>query len=363
MSLLDVIGLITLGATVGTLLITAIAIFSFYRKALAGTLGVTLALTLALMTILNYAPLTSVIGSLPFGLPMLISGVASINIYAFWAFGQALFRDDFRLRAHHLIICAATILIFGLVPYSMESFPRVAGPVYYLMMVFYLGLALHVLFIAVRTSSQDLIKERREFRVLFIILAPVCSIVINLITVLQIQGFIDGLAAGVTRDITVFLTTAILCSRLILGKSSDQLFKQEKKVALSVATREPGISTVDQGRLERLRSLLHDEKIYREPGLQIRDLADAMAVPEHQLRQLINGRLGYRNFSSLVNEYRIEEVCQRLRDIESLPESILQLAFDVGYQSLAPFNRAFRDIMGMTPTEYRAATEDLSRVA
>jgi AraC-like DNA-binding protein len=34
-------------------------------------------------------------------------------------------------------------------------------------------------------------------------------------------------------------------------------------------------------------------------------------------------------------------------------EQIIQHAFSLGYASLAPFNRAFRERVGVSPTEYR----------
>lgn len=64
-----------------------------------------------------------------------------------------------------------------------------------------------------------------------------------------------------------------------------------------------------------LRNLMEDKKVYREEGITIHALADKLKVREYRLRRLINGHLGYR--------------------------------------SLSPFNKAFKEINGMTPTEYR----------
>ncbi|MEG7766426.1 hypothetical protein, partial [Listeria monocytogenes] len=59
--------------------------------------------------------------------------------------------------------------------------------------------------------------------------------------------------------------------------------------------------------LDRLRRLMAEEKIYREEGLTVASLAERLDVPQYRLRQLINQRLGHRNFSSFVNGYRLEE--------------------------------------------------------
>ena len=77
-----------------------------------------------------------------------------------------------------------------------------------------------------------------------------------------------------------------------------------------------------------------------------------MGMGEAALRTLINQELGYRNFNDFLHHYRLQEAAGRLAT-EDLP--ILTIALDCGYGSIGPFNRAFRQRFGMTPTEYRAA--------
>jgi AraC-like DNA-binding protein len=77
-------------------------------------------------------------------------------------------------------------------------------------------------------------------------------------------------------------------------------------------------------------------------------------VPEHQLRKLINRHLGYRNFSSFLNFHRIGEAKNHLVDPEFVRTPVLTIAMDLGYGSIGPFNRAFKESTGLTPTEYRS---------
>lgn len=76
-------------------------------------------------------------------------------------------------------------------------------------------------------------------------------------------------------------------------------------------------------------------------------------MPEHQLRALINGELGHRNFSAFLNAYRLTEAKRLLADPEQARRQVLQIALDVGFGSIAPFNRAFKEATGRTPTEFR----------
>ncbi len=78
-------------------------------------------------------------------------------------------------------------------------------------------------------------------------------------------------------------------------------------------------------------------------------------MPEHRLRRLINGTLGYRNFASLINERRIAAARIVLADPAQASKSVAAIAFELGFGSLGPFNRAFKEATGATPTEWRAA--------
>jgi len=109
--------------------------------------------------------------------------------------------------------------------------------------------------------------------------------------------------------------------------------------------------------IARLKSALGDEKLYQQAGLSVGELARQLAVPEYRLRGLIHNHLGYRNFNALLHHYRVEEVAAALADPTRNTTPILTLALTAGYQSINPFNRAFRELKGMTPTEYRKATQ------
>jgi len=78
-----------------------------------------------------------------------------------------------------------------------------------------------------------------------------------------------------------------------------------------------------------------------------------MGLPEHRLRRLINQGLGHRHFSAFLNAYRIADAKQALLDPHQAGVPVLSIAMDVGFQSIGPFNRAFKADTGLTPTEFR----------
>src|SRR5215510_7301066 len=97
---------------------------------------------------------------------------------------------------------------------------------------------------------------------------------------------------------------------------------------------------------------MDEQRLYRREGLTLAGLAHDLNMGEAALRALINQHLGYRNFNDFLHRYRLQEAAPRLA-AEDLP--ILTIALESGYGSIGPFNRAFRERFGMTPTEYRAA--------
>lgn len=89
------------------------------------------------------------------------------------------------------------------------------------------------------------------------------------------------------------------------------------------------------------------------PGRPIAAPAGKLGVPKYRLRRLINQRLGHRNFSAFLNGYRLDEVMAALVDASKADVTILTIALDAGFQSIGPFNRAFKARTGVTPSDYR----------
>ncbi|MEX0739530.1 MAG: helix-turn-helix domain-containing protein [Pseudohongiella sp.] len=115
--------------------------------------------------------------------------------------------------------------------------------------------------------------------------------------------------------------------------------------------------------LDRFHSVFRDQKAYLKPGLSIAELATQLAMPQYKLRHLINKQLGFRNFNALLNLYRVNEACEYLADPKQNHLPVLTIALTVGYQSIAPFNQAFRELKEMPPTEFRKQSQRESYLA
>jgi AraC-like DNA-binding protein len=103
---------------------------------------------------------------------------------------------------------------------------------------------------------------------------------------------------------------------------------------------------------KRLIFLLDVEKIFRDENLTLLSLAEKLAITPHQLSWIINDKMN-QSFSTLVNQYRVEDVKKRLADGAKNDSTILQMALDSGFSTKTAFNRAFKKFTGLTPSQYR----------
>jgi AraC-like DNA-binding protein len=112
-------------------------------------------------------------------------------------------------------------------------------------------------------------------------------------------------------------------------------------------------SPADRLELQRILVVVDEEGAWRDETLSVGALAQRVGIPEHRLRRLINRGLGHRNFSAFLNERRLAEAKRRLSDPNEARTPILTIALSVGFASIAPFNRAFREATGQTPSDWR----------
>ncbi len=115
----------------------------------------------------------------------------------------------------------------------------------------------------------------------------------------------------------------------------------------------------DRRLADQLLGLLRDEAIDVRPDLRIGDVAARLGQPEYKVSQCISTVLGFPNFNRLINHQRIERAKRLLADSDQ-GRSILEVAFECGFGSVGPFNRAFRELVGVTPRDFRAASRRAS---
>ncbi|MBI9036261.1 MAG: AraC family transcriptional regulator [Bacteroidales bacterium] len=104
--------------------------------------------------------------------------------------------------------------------------------------------------------------------------------------------------------------------------------------------------------LKRIQDYMIVEKPYLNGDLTIQNLAQKLDIPRHHITQIINEMLK-KNFYTFVNEYRLQEVKQKLVSDEFKSYSVLGIALDCGFNSKSSFNTFFKQQEGITPSEFR----------
>ena len=273
----------------------------------------------------------------------------------------SLFQDGKRVPRWMLIACTVQFLLsainaFGYIGRDSSvlqsamypaSFNFIFGPLPIAMQSAFAFLALHW---AARGWRADLDESRRVLRGLFLIVVGGLSFGIS-VAELCLFNVSYSSRAPYDNMITLILAAGYVTVALAVLRFNHGVLGRLAHRAPPLPDPEADAGVDRQ--LSALARALEVEKVYLTRGLSVGGLAKRLAIPEYRLRALINQRLGYRNFNALLHKYRLRDACERLADPSKAHLPILTIALDVGYQSVAPFNQAFRDLMGCTPSDYR----------
>lgn len=104
--------------------------------------------------------------------------------------------------------------------------------------------------------------------------------------------------------------------------------------------------------LKKLTELMEKEKPYLDFELTLQKLAIQTDIPERELSMLINHHLN-KHFFDFINEYRIEDAKILLKDPSKKEFTVLEILYEVGFNSKSSFYTAFKKATNQTPTAYR----------
>lgn len=107
--------------------------------------------------------------------------------------------------------------------------------------------------------------------------------------------------------------------------------------------------------LAALENHMHEHAPWRASSFTLAQLAEVTGIASHHISQVLNDHLG-QPFNDYLNQFRINAVCQRLREPHS--QNLLDLALECGFSSKSSFNAAFKKYTGKTPSEYRKEVQN-----
>lgn len=339
---------------VSSLLIVAVLLLRDHRASWPGRLGVASALCTAAYL---FCSITD-----NFWVEVLLLPACIANSVVLWIFGLSLFEDRFKPGPVHWGLLAF-VLVFGVwrvAPDVISGRPdhSIFDGLHQLIVI---GLAVHLGWVAWRGRADDLVEGRRRFRLYFI------SFLVLMMTVVSIYEL--SMEVGPTfvplqalQSFAIWLVVVSLVVRAASLAPDAMFFPDPRRVQPVKEEASGAAAQIARRDLATLEAWVNDREGLFAPSLTIGALADKVKIPEHRLRRLINRELNFRNFNDFLNQYRIDEAKVRLRDPELARLPILTIAMDLGYGSIGPFNRAFKEREGLTPSAYRLGTSDLEPV-
>ena len=278
----------------------------------------------------------------PWGVPATLLSLGGGGY--FWLFVHTLFEDrPITPRALGPAALLTLVGLFGLQPSSVQ------WAIWVVHNVIELVFAAHALYIVVSSWRGDLVEERRRIRGPFMAIVTIYVMVLSGIEIGESLGYsASWYSLFGASALAVFCVAGNLMFLGTRGGIFGAAIPEAPSGALPVRA-----DPVDQAGLMRLNEAMTEQEAWKDENLSIGTLAEKLGMPEHRLRRLINDSLGHRNFAAFVNAHRIEAAKTALADPALLRKTVAAIAFDLGFGSLGPFNRAFRDATGTTPTQWR----------
>ena len=268
-----------------------------------------------------------------------LAALCSTHPVWFWICTRLLFSDRATLRTSD-VVCLGAMGIAGVL-YQSQVLLGFAFPVASLAFACLAPLTVYF------GMAGDLDTRRRQLRQGFV---PFVSIYLAAVIVTQAIVLFQGRSTP-TALVLLNLVVIDVVAAVVLST-----FVQLRVVNWIAAVDAPpgvALSRLEQSVLDRLNRRFVPERLYAREALTIAELANLLGTQEHVLRRVVNHGLGFRNFNDFLHTHRLKEAAERLGDPQLRRIPVLTIALEVGYGSIGPFNRAFKERFGLTPSEYR----------
>jgi AraC-like DNA-binding protein len=157
----------------------------------------------------------------------------------------------------------------------------------------------------------------------------------------------------ISHHILVIIVLVVVCWYVLKALKYPQLFSGvNSKIELTKDLSDQSNLLENKEEVEKLSLFMTENKPYLDPSLTLRNLASSIQMNSRDLSVLINQNLN-KHFFDFVNEYRIEEAKNILKDPIKKEFTVLEILYEVGFNSKSSFNTAFKKHTGLTPTQFR----------
>lgn len=370
-------------ATVITLFISLLLIFFLLTvKTKDKTSNILFAVFLLINAIDSSEPLFGLVFDRPSNLGIFRSTIAFLQIPVFYLYVLSVSYSDFKLKPKHLTHAIPFLIVNAvLIPrfYFVDDASKMDFIINRKSMIElqFIHVLIHVQIIVYFAAIFMLLKRAKklylennagthinsynwlfQFATLLSILYVV-AIVKNIFKFSEYPDISEWIKAGI-----MVMQPFIICWYLFKALNNPDLFRNidsklklvkdiisEEKINASTAVAEKLYSE----ELLKLQQYMSEEKPFLNPALTIQDVSNDIQIPVRDLSLLINHKLE-QHFYDFINAYRIENAKNILKDTSKSKVTILEILYEVGFNSKSSFNTAFKKHTGFTPTDFRKAS-------
>lgn len=230
--------------------------------------------------------------------------------------------------------------------------------VYFALMILSLSVVPILVFIQKRAWMKPVSQMKSE---IIYQIAIIC-IVFSLAICMLILNRWYGLDFNIDPLSIIFMLLFVALFFLIKYLSQEMSWEKMNRAEEAIPITKTGQDTVkelsyslSEELLKEYAIVLHEclcnRKLYMRPDLSLELLVQETQIPRRHFSELLNAYLG-KSFYTLIAEYRIEVAKSMLKEeVHSL--TIEALAYECGFNSKTTFNKYFKEITGISPSEYR----------
>jgi len=188
--------------------------------------------------------------------------------------------------------------------------------------------------------KRNIIALHGLYTLAYIIFATVLVKIINIPILFHLQSLVMVSVVFYVAYIS-YIRPEIFMGKIKLGDPS-KLFKYKKS----------GLTPSYSVELKiKLMKLLDEDKIYKENDISLQYLSEKMDTTRHNTSQVINEHFEM-SFSELMNNCRIIEAADIFQKDSYNSLSIIEVAYEVGFNNKVSFNKSFKKQFELTPSEY-----------
>lgn len=152
------------------------------------------------------------------------------------------------------------------------------------------------------------------------------------------------------KQVGIF-TNQSIAEKAVLKISLDENIETES-ISEKIKYEKSALSTTElQSIHQKLSQIMADEKLYKNPDLTLTELSQKLNVHPNVLSQVINS-VEEKNFYDYINSQRVEEFKRLILLPENQKFTLLSVAFECGFNSKTAFNRNFKKVTGLSPSEF-----------